>query len=187
MPVWRAFGFGFLVVALAACGGTAAGSAGGEARADAGGAGGAGGGTGGSTDGGDGAAGCVNAVEGASCSPGDQACPTGGDTCCDGFLACTGNTWTRTYPGCPCQQAGSPCGPEQCDGTQYCNLQQSGVDGGQSGIDGGQGSFSCMALPSECQAQPTCACVEQHGACASTAVQSCDDSTGHVLVVCTGA
>ena len=129
--------------------------------------------------GGDGG-GCINATEGASCNTGDVACSTGGDICCTGFLDCVSGFWTKEFPGCACQTGTFTCGPQTCSTGQICKNQESGLP------DGGIVSSSCANAPASCTTDQSCACIADSGVCAPTAVASCMDSQGHLVVDCMG-
>ena len=122
--------------------------------------------------------GCINATEGASCSSNDTACSLG-DACCNGFFMCQSNKWVKEYPGCACQVSTFTCGTETCSTGQICKTQESGVDGGST-------TTSCANAPSACTTDQSCACVTDAGVCAPTAVASCMDSQGHLVVDCMG-
>jgi hypothetical protein len=60
-----------------------------------------------STDGG-----CIDVVEGTSCSSSDVACQPPGDICCVGYSwVCNGGTWFKAGVGCACQVS-VDAGPE---------------------------------------------------------------------------
>ncbi len=164
----RAFASSFVFVALVACSGTTA-PIGGDA----------------STDGG-----CIQPVEGASCSSNDVACQPPGNICCVGYSwMCQNGSWFKAGVGCACQvtvDAGPfACGPSlTCDGTQKICIDQAP---GIAYADGGTppDSFSCNPIPSACLSTPTCACVVAQKPC-PTQVSSCDDTSGGVKVYCMG-
>lgn len=132
------------------------------------------------SDGGtDSSGGCINATEGDSCNANDVACSTGGDVCCTGFLQCNSGHWVKEFPGCACQTGTFTCGPVTCTTGQFCKKQESGVDGGSP-------FYSCDNVPSSCTTDQSCACVGDAGACTPTAVASCMDSQGHLVVDCMG-
>ena len=137
-------------------------------------------GDGGSEGGGGGDGGCINAVEGASCNSGDVACSTGGDICCTGFLDCRSGFWVKEFPGCACQTGTFTCGSQTCATGQLCKSQESGLP------DGGIVSTSCANVPPSCATDQSCACIADSGVCAPTAIQSCMDSQGHLVVDCMG-
>jgi len=143
-------------------------------------------GTSSGTDPGDG--GCIDPVEGTSCSANDVACQPQGNVCCIGYeWACQSGAWTKLGVGCACQAADAgpfACGSATCSGSEYCVDQAPGIalpDGGTP-----PDSFTCSELPPACEATPTCSCVKANGACAPTQVASCDESNGQVTVHCLG-
>lgn len=130
----------------------------------------------------DSSGGCINATEGDSCNTNDVACSLG-DACCNGAFVCQSGKWKKEYPGCACQTGTFTCGTETCSTGQICKTQESGVD---AGADGGSAPSSCANAPSACTTDQSCACVVDAGVCAPTAVASCMDSQGHLVVDCMG-
>jgi hypothetical protein len=126
----------------------------------------------------DSSGGCIDAKEGDSCNANDNACSLG-DACCNGAFVCQSGKWMKEFPGCACQVGTFTCGTQTCSTGQICKTQESGIDGGLA-------SYSCDDVPSTCTTDQSCACASDAGVCAPTAVASCMDSQGHLVVDCMG-
>ncbi|MGZ3420713.1 MAG: hypothetical protein ACXVEF_08920 [Polyangiales bacterium] len=141
--------------------------------------------------------GCVNPKEGDPCAMGDTLCPGNEGGCCAGYVwQCMDGSWKKLGLGCAClpEDAGSDtssdasktdagpfaCGSSTCTADQICKTQESGIDGGTS-------SKSCEALPADCAATPTCACVKAKIGASCTVHDCTDDGKGHVTLSCMGA
>ncbi|HQY61056.1 MAG: hypothetical protein IPF92_13855 [Myxococcales bacterium] len=133
----------------------------------------------GSPEGGD-ASTCVQApTVGTPCTSGQKSCDKI-DGCCLPQVVCdaTKGTWELLQLRCPCQTV--PCGSSTCPGTQYCQAQASGVDGGGT-------SYACMDYPKACERQWTCACVQANGParCAASPAR-CVEQSGRPFLTCGG-
>jgi hypothetical protein len=136
-------------------GGATGGAGSGGVTGSGGGQGTGGGATGGAGTGGAGgtSGACASAVAMAACTSEGQTCSSGCTDACDfcNLLRCTGGVWQRmeAVPA-PCFS----CGPTlRCrDNAQYCRV----VRGGPAGSEPG---YSCMDVPSNCPAVPTCTCL----------------------------
>lgn len=129
--------------------------------------------------GGDASACVPSPVVGTACTAGQKSCEKV-DGCCVPQVVCDGTkgTWELLHLRCPCQAV--PCGTSTCPGTQYCQAQASGVDGGTT-------SYTCMDYPKACERDWTCACVQANGParCAAPPA-SCVDTGGRPTVTCAG-
>jgi hypothetical protein len=130
-------------------------------------------------EGGDASACVPSPTVGTPCTSGEKSCEKI-DGCCLPQVVCdtTKGTWELLYLRCPCQ--GVPCGTSTCPGTQYCQTQPSGVDGGST-------SYTCTDYPPACARQWTCACVQANGParCAAPPA-SCVETSGRPAVTCAG-
>lgn len=116
---------------------------------------------------------------GTPCASGQKSCEKI-DGCCLPQVVCdaTKGTWELLYLRCLCQDV--PCGTTTCPGTQYCQAQASGVDGGAT-------TYACVDYPPACARQWTCACVQANGPARCAALPaSCVETNGRPTVTCAG-
>lgn len=133
----------------------------------------------GAVEGGDASACIPSPTVGTPCASGQKSCEKI-DGCCLPQVVCdtTKGTWELLYLRCPCQAV--PCGTSTCPGTQYCQAQASGVDGGST-------TYTCADYPPACERQWTCACVQANGPARCAAPRaSCVETSGRPAVTCTG-
>lgn len=129
--------------------------------------------------GGDASACVPSPVVGTACTAGQKSCEKV-DGCCVPQVVCdtTKGTWELLHLQCACPVV--PCGTSTCPGTQYCQAQASGVDGGTT-------SYTCMDYPKACERDWTCACVQANGPARCAALPaSCVDTGGRPTVTCAG-
>lgn len=150
----------------------------------------------------------VEPKEGSPCTSTQSVC-IGGDACCRGYVwtcSATTNTWMKSGLGCPCgafdtgvdvgdtadavdaadaADAGPfTCGDATCKVGELCEAISPGVPTPDGGTP--KDSTSCIPLPADCVATPTCACVKAKIG-ASCASDRCTDDGGRVQLHCMGA
>ena len=135
--------------------------------------------TDGAPEGGDASACVPSPTVGTPCVSGQKSCEKI-DGCCLPQVVCdaTKGTWELLYLRCACQ--GVPCGTSTCPGTQYCQAQASGVDGGGT-------TYTCTDYPPACARQWTCACLQANlpARCAAPPA-SCVEASGRPTLTCAG-
>jgi hypothetical protein len=150
-----------------------------------------GGSTGGSTSGGDGGA-CIDPTVGQACTSAEVACEPSDPCCTTGYVwSCdtTTGTWQQEGLGCACPAAPMPfsCGTTECVPGQYCEAYTPGT----APPDGGGPTYTCLTIPSQCTASPTCGCIQSaiegaHPECSSTQGTCVDQGAFGITLDCHG-
>ena len=130
----------------------------------------------------DAAGGCVELpAEGTPCVPGQRSCDRV-NLCCASEARCDPTTkmWKLVGPACLRCDARA-CGNRTCAGDQLCVAVHA------PGAPGATPSYECMAYPTACAREWTCACVEKNLPAGCTPLANgCSDPLALVSLACMG-
>lgn len=119
-----------------------------------------------------------------ACVNGQWTCPAIGPVkvACDGGVDAANpdavdGGMDAAIPDAAAADGGIPCGTMTCNSaTQFCRVGRSGLGFPDSGVNISSSNYDCPAIPMQCGATPTCACISQFGGC------TCGDDGGSLFL-----